>query len=286
MTNMQAAQDLQPGRGRLRLKHNITMSEVPCRPFYAEYAWAFDLLTDRPVEKECGVIAAWLVGLEILPGAAILDAGCGTGRYSRELARRGYIVHGVDLSSEPIEVAKGTLGERTGRVSFGVADILAPPTARYAAILCRGVLNDIINDDRRDAVFAAFARTLRPHGALILDVRDWSASAERKTREPLFRKRVSTDRGELTFTSITELDAECRLLLISERHELVGRSDKRVSDYQFVMRCWDREELSMLFGRHGFGKIQYFGAYDHGVELGATDRLVAVAQLSIHPDKP
>jgi 2-polyprenyl-3-methyl-5-hydroxy-6-metoxy-1,4-benzoquinol methylase len=120
------------------------MSEAPCRPFYAEYAWAFDLLIDRPVEKECGVIAAWLVGREILPGARLLDAGCGTGRYSRELARRGYIVHGVDLSPELIEVAKAMVGDWSGGVSFAVADILAPPTARYAAILCRGVLNDIM----------------------------------------------------------------------------------------------------------------------------------------------
>jgi SAM-dependent methyltransferase len=260
------------------------MNDALSRPFYAEYAWAFDLLIDRPVEKECGVIAAWLVGREILPRAGVLDAGCGTGRYSRELARRGYIVRGVDRSPELIEVAKGRVGDRTADVSFAVADLLAPPTARCAAILCRGVLNDIIDDDRRDAVFAAFAGALRPHGALILDVRDWGAFAQRKTREPLFRKRVSTDRGELTFTSITELDAERRLLLISERHELVGRGDERVSDYQFVMRCWEREELSMLFARHGFGNIQYFGAYNHSVELGATDRLVAVAQLSDDAD--
>jgi len=96
----------------------------------------------------------------------------------------------------------------------------------------------------------------------------------------------STDRGELTFTSVTELDAEHRLLLISERHELVGQGEERVSDYQFVMRCWDREELNMLFARHGFGNIQYFGAYDPGVEPGATDRLVAAAQLSGDADKP
>ena len=255
-----------------------------CRPFYAEYAWAFDLLIDRPVEKECGAIVAWLVGRGILPGAEILDAGCGTGRYSRELARRGYIVHGVDLSPTLIEVAKGAVADRTGGVSFAVADILASPTARYPAILCRGVLNDIIDDDRRDAVFAAFARALRPHGALILDVREWGASVERKTREPLFRKRVSTDRGALTFTSVTELDAEHRLLLISERHELVGRGDARVSDYQFVMRCWEREELGMLLLRHGFGNIQYFGAYDPSVAPGATDRLVAVAQRSDDAD--
>jgi SAM-dependent methyltransferase len=262
------------------------MNETRRRPFYTEYAWAFDLLIDRPVEKECGVIAAWLVGRQILPGAAVLDAGCGTGRYSRELARRGYIVHGVDLSPELVEVARGTAGDRTGGVSFAVADITVPPALRYDAILCRGVLNDIIDDDRRDAVLQAFARALRPNGALILDVREWGASAERKTREPLFRKRVSTERGELTFTSITGLDAEHRVLLITERHELVGRGEERVSDYQFVMRCWEREELGLLFARHGFGDVQYFGAYDHNVALGATDRLVAVAQLSDGSDKP
>jgi SAM-dependent methyltransferase len=185
-----------------------------------------------------------------------------------------------------IEVARATAGDRTGGVSFAVADLAAPLTARYDAILCRGVLNDIIEDDRRDAAFAAFARSLRPNGALILDVREWGASAERKIREPLFRKRVSTDRGELTFTSITRLDAKHRLLLITERHELVAQGDERASNYQFVMRCWEREEVGRLFARHGFGKIEYFGAYDHSVELGATDRLVAVAQLSANPDKP
>jgi hypothetical protein len=51
------------------------------------------------------------------------------------------------------------------------------------------------------------------------------------------------------------------------------------------MRCWEREELGLLFARHGFGNIQYLGAYDHGVELGATDRIVAVAQLSDSLDK-
>jgi SAM-dependent methyltransferase len=260
------------------------MNEALRRPMYAQYAWAFDLLVERPVEKQCDVIAAWLVDREILPGAEVLDAGCGSGRYSRELAQRGYIVHGVDLSPELIEVARGTRGDRDGGVSFAVADILALPPARYAAILCRGVLNDIVDDEGREAAFTAFARALRPNGALILDVREWGASAERKTREPLFRKRVSTDRGELTFTSVARLDAENRLLLISERHELVGPGDKRVSEYQFVMRCWERGELSALLARHGFGRIRYFGAYDHHVEPGATDRLVAVARISSESD--
>jgi 2-polyprenyl-3-methyl-5-hydroxy-6-metoxy-1,4-benzoquinol methylase len=71
---------------------------VQRRPFYSEYAWAFDVLIDRPVRKECAVIAGWLVEGGVVPGAKILDAGCGTGRYAIELARRGYLVDGLDLS--------------------------------------------------------------------------------------------------------------------------------------------------------------------------------------------
>jgi RimJ/RimL family protein N-acetyltransferase/protein-L-isoaspartate O-methyltransferase len=247
------------------------------RPFYSEYAWAFDLIIDRPVRKECAAIATWLIERGVRPGSTLLDAGCGTGRYASELARRGYVVHGIDLSPDLIAVARAAADPGPGSVSFTVGDLLAPPVDRYDAVLCRGVLNDILDDDRREAAMAGFARALRPDGALILDVREWIASAERKAREPLFRKRVSTDRGELTFTSVTALNRQSRLLEISERHELVSNGEARVSDYQFVMRCWARDELSERLARHGFGDAAYFGAYDPGVEAGVTDRVVAVA---------
>jgi hypothetical protein len=44
------------------------------------------------------------------------------------------------------------------------------------------------------------------------------------------------------------------------------------------MRCWERAELEVLLERRGFGKISYSGAYDPGIALGATDRLVVVAE--------
>jgi len=254
------------------------MNQTSRRPFYAEFAWAFDLLIDRPVRRECNVIVAWLIDRRILPGADMLDAGCGSGRYAIELARRGYVVHGVDRSPDLIDVAKRAVGDSTGRVTFDVRDIANLPSSRYAGVLCRGVLNDILDDESRDAVFRAFAEALHPHGVLILDVRDWSASVERKTREPLFRKRVSTDRGELTFTSLTALDRENRRLLISERHELIDHGVPQISEYEFVMRCWDREELNLMLARHGFEQTSCFGAYDPGIPVGGTDRLVAVTQ--------
>jgi SAM-dependent methyltransferase len=256
------------------------MTENSARPFYAEYAWAFDLLIDRPVRKECAAMAAWLVERGVLPGAGLLDAGCGTGRYAIELARRGYVVHGIDSSPELIDIAKRSIDEALLSASFAVGNILRQPSGGYGAILCRGVLNDFVDDDSRALVFATFAQALRPAGVLILDVREWEASAARKDREPVFRKSVDTDRGRLMFTSITTLDRANRQLLLSERHALVNDGQERSSDYQFVMRCWTRDELESGLARAGFGAVVYLGAYDAAVSAGSTDRLVAVAQLS------
>src|SRR4029453_14250429 len=250
------------------------------RPFYGEYAWAFDLLIDRPVAKECTAIAGWLVERGVVPGARLLDAGCGTGRYAIELGRRGYVVEGVDQSPELIDVAKRSTIHQPSSVSFHVGDLLALPDQRYDAILCRGVLNDFVNDAARLSVFAAFAGALRRPGVLILDVREWEATRDRNKREPVFRKSVLTDRGKLTFTSTTELDPERRQLLLSETHTLVNDAGERSSDYRFVMRCWTRTELESVFEGGGFGSVAYFGAYDPAVHAGETDRLVAVAQLS------
>lgn len=59
-------------------------------PIYAENA--FTKNTVREVDF-------LLEELELSPGAAILDVGCGIGRHAVELAKRGYAVTGLDLSS-------------------------------------------------------------------------------------------------------------------------------------------------------------------------------------------
>ena len=256
------------------------MAEHSSRPFYGEYAWAFDLLIDRPVRKECAAITAWLIERGVPPGATLLDAGCGTGRYADELARHGYAVEGVDQSPELIATARQSVGRHGNSVSLRVGDLLALPAAKYDGILCRGVLNDFVDEDARRSVFAAFAGSLRREGVLILDVREWEATRDRKHREPVFRKSVATDRGTLTFTSTTELDPERHQLLLFETHTLLNDAGEHSSDYRFVMRCWTKSELESVFLRAGFGSVAYFGAYDPTVHAGATDRLVAVAQLS------
>lgn len=54
--------------------------------------------------------------------ARILDIGCGTGRHSLELARRGYDVTGIDLSTSMIEKAKALAIKENQIIDFQVRD--------------------------------------------------------------------------------------------------------------------------------------------------------------------
>jgi SAM-dependent methyltransferase len=254
------------------------LRKTASRPLYGEFAWAYDLLIDPPVRRECRTIATWLVERRVLPGAAVLDAGCGTGRYAIELARRGYVVSGVDVSPDLIARAQSSAANMARPVSFTVSDILALPASQYDAILCRGVLDDLVVAGDRQSVFRVFRRALKPEGVLVLDVCEWHGTAERRVREPLFRKSVATERGTLTFISVTDLDMEGRRLLVTERYVLEAHGRERERAYESVSQGWTREELDGCFRRAGFGRITYFGAYTGSIAAGATDRLVAVAQ--------
>jgi predicted SAM-dependent methyltransferase len=153
----------------------------------------------------------------------------------------------------------------------------------YDAVLCRGVLNDLTETQDRASALEAFARLLRPAGILILDVREWGATVERKTKQPIVEKQVTTTRGALSFWSSARLDRTRQLLCISERHTLRSDRGENVSSYDFTMRCSTKDELSTNLLEGGFLPLEYFGGYDASCNVGATDRLVVVASRAISP---
>jgi SAM-dependent methyltransferase len=245
------------------------------RPFYGSFAWAYDAVVDRPVVAESDHIDAILRGRGAPPGARVLDAGCGTGQYAAQLARRGYRVTGVDRSPELLGVARGL---PPARLAWVLGDVTSLPLARrFDAVLCRGVLNDLLEDADRRAVLREFAAALVNGGVLVFDVREWEASARRALLRPVHQRTVETIHGTLTFRSETTLDRERRRLVIAERHELSGPSGTTTAVHDFAMRAWTRDEIEALLGDAGFTSLGYRGDYGDVQPVGTTDRLIVIA---------
>lgn len=252
------------------------------RPFYGEFGWAYDDLMPRPIEAECAGMAATLARRGIGPGATLLDAGCGTGRYAVELARRGFVVTGADREPALLEqaVARARAAGGALAIRFERTDLLAlDAQSRYDAVLCRGVLNEFVEPEERAVILPIFARALRPGGVLLLDVRDWAATVARRTAEPVTERVVETPRGRLVFRSVLRLDPATRRLLVSERLTLSGSSGETTAANELVMGCWTRDELAECLGAAGFEAVEYAAGYADGLPVGAGDRIVATASL-------
>ncbi len=258
-----------------------SVNRISGRPLYTDLAWTYDLIIAGPVSSRCDFVQSMAAQRGVLPGSRILDAGCGTGSYSVELAKRGYAVTGLDASAELISLARAKAGKAMVTVTFRVGDILKLPSrAGYDGILCRGVLNDIIDGPSRQQALFSLAHALRKGGILVLDVREWTVSALRKEKEPVFDRTVEIDGVSLTFRAVTRLEHHTRRLLVAESHIL--RQDDgatTATEYDFVMQCWTRDELRDGLMNAGVGSAAYFGDYSSSCPTGSTDRIVAVATI-------
>ncbi|WP_300011244.1 class I SAM-dependent methyltransferase [Pseudonocardia sp.] len=96
-------------------------------------------------------------------GAAVGDIGCGSGRMSGYLARRGPAPHGIDLSPEMVRVARR---DHPG-IPFEVADLRRLPFAdgELSGVLCWYSLM-YLPPAERPRGFAELARVVRPGGLL------------------------------------------------------------------------------------------------------------------------
>jgi magnesium-protoporphyrin O-methyltransferase len=138
-------------------------------------AWA-KLTSDVPVS---GIRATVRAGrdtmrnilLSYLPadlrGRRILDAGCGTGAFAVEAAKRGAIVTAIDLSPTLVHLARERLPSRLGlgEISFHVGDMLDPALGRFDHVVA---MDSLIHYRASDTVKALSQLAFRVDRSILL----------------------------------------------------------------------------------------------------------------------
>lgn len=109
-------------------------------------------------------------------GCAFIDVGCGPGRHSLELARRGMQVTGIDVSHEFIEIAqRSSAAESLSNAKFqrlDARDLVNHASLHakfdFAICLCQGAFGLMVDDQHDVKILAGIRRSLKDQGVLVL----------------------------------------------------------------------------------------------------------------------
>jgi 2-polyprenyl-3-methyl-5-hydroxy-6-metoxy-1,4-benzoquinol methylase len=104
-------------------------------------------------------------------GAQVLDYGCGVGRWSREIARRGAHVTGIDFSEAMLQEAarRTAAASLAGSCRYLCADVATLELSqRFDVIIGVTVLQHLVSEELLARAIGSLARHLKPGGRLIL----------------------------------------------------------------------------------------------------------------------
>jgi SAM-dependent methyltransferase len=208
--------------------------------------------------------------LRLDPGAAVLDLGCGPGRHSLELARRGFRVIGVDRTAHYLQQGRQKAAEEGLAVEFVQADMrgFCWPES-FDAVISLFTSFSYFEDpaENRRVLLNAF-RCLNEGGRLLLDTMGKEVLAR------IFQPRDWVEQDGVFFLQERSV---CRNWSQMENRWIMLRGDER---REFTISHWiySARELSDLLRDCGFGAVDVWGDLE-GAEYDHTaSRLVILAQ--------
>ncbi|MFA4955887.1 MAG: class I SAM-dependent methyltransferase [Candidatus Methanoperedens sp.] len=101
----------------------------------------------------------------------LLDAGCGSGKYSIPLKMRGFDVVGMDVSLAALRMLNESSKSRDVDIDILSGNIFQLPftDGSFDIVWCYGVLQHLLSEERESAI-CEFRRILRTGGLLFLEM--------------------------------------------------------------------------------------------------------------------
>ena len=262
---------------------DVFQSERFFREAWPQFSRAFESPSDAASEVE------WITGLAALAaGARVLDAPCGFGRHSIELARRGFEVTGVDFSETELERARAAAREAGVTLTLACQDIRDMEFAGEFD-LAVNLFSSIgyFSDDEDRLVLDRFWRALKAGGLFVLDTRNRDQIV--RSLPPEERKRVNgwTLRIENAFDPATSR-WRARWSRIAGPGAARpgpprgGPGEKRAAGEQLIgeseIRLYSAHELSAMLRPERWSRVELYGGLDGTPFSLDAPRIVLVAR--------
>jgi ubiquinone/menaquinone biosynthesis C-methylase UbiE len=194
---------------------------------------------------------------------SILDLGCGTGRHSIELAKRGYTVTGLDLSESQLERAREKAKNQEIEVKFIQGDarnLSFHNQFDLVIMLCEGAFPLMETDEMNFMILKNAYRSLRKPGKLIFTTLNGLFPLFHSVKDFLA---LQTLDGNATYS-----ENSFDLMTFRDRNVTTFEDDDGNSK---ELHCNERyyvpSEITWLLQSLGFQKSEIFGA-----KLGAFSR--------------
>lgn len=234
-------------------------------------AWRPMMFTPARWDAVPAEVDAMLKLLKIKPGSRILDLCCGPGRHSLELARRGFVVTGVDRTRSYLGDARRLARKEKLDVEFLLADMRRFRRPReFDAVINMFTAFGYFRKQADDVRVAKnMAASLKPGGVLLMELMSKEICAR------IFRARDwhETPDGMLV---LEERKVKSGWDWVDNRWILIRGGRRRV--FHVSHRLYSAAELGTLLKQAGFARVKSFGGLDGKPYDHDAQRMVLVAR--------
>lgn len=240
---------------------------------YTSFAQVYDLFMDNvPYEDWANYLDVLLKEYGIRDGL-VLDLGCGTGKLTRLMSKKGYDMIGVDYSYEMLDIAKENSDESILYLMQDMREFELFGTVRaiYSACDC---LNYLLEEDDVREVFALANNYLDPGGIFVFDI-----NSPYKFRELLGENTFAETRDEGSFIWENYFDEEEN---INEYDLTLYIKDSENSFQRFqeihYQRCYELSRIEELIKEAGMEYVGAFDAYTKEPVREDSEKILVIAK--------
>lgn len=240
---------------------------------YTEFARVYDEFMDQtPYDLWCDNLLTILKKHHIKENGSILELGCGTGKMTRRLEKKGYQMTGLDNSLEMLEVA-GNMQEDD--ILYILQDMVSMemPGKFDAVISVCDCMNYILEEEDLKMVFQKVRSYLKEEGVFIFDM-----NAPYKYEKLLSQNTFAEDREDASFIWDNFYDEqerinEYQLSLFIKNAE--GTYDKYEEEH--YQKAYDAKKISQMLENVGFSKVTILDVDTMKEPVQKTERFYFIA---------